>query len=99
MVTSMLAQQTGVLLTYTQSASCPVDRSHELSTLLGAGTGELDSDVPSMERFARGGDWTKSTRPPCGWSFQSFQGFPGSPVVKTLSLHCKGHGFSAWLGN
>ena len=36
----------GVLLTHTQPASCPVDRSHELSILLGAGTGELDSGRP-----------------------------------------------------
>ena len=36
----------GVLLTHTQLASCPVDRSHELSTLLGADTGELDSGCP-----------------------------------------------------
>ena len=25
--------------------------------------------------------------------------FPGSPVVKTLSFHCKGHGFNSWTGN
>ena len=25
--------------------------------------------------------------------------FPGSPVVKTLSFHCRGHGFDPWSGN
>lgn len=25
--------------------------------------------------------------------------FPGSPVVRTLSLLCRGHGFNLWLGN
>ena len=25
--------------------------------------------------------------------------FPGSPVVKTLSFQCRGHGFNPWLGN
>ena len=25
--------------------------------------------------------------------------FPGGPVVKTLSFHCKGHGFHPWPGN
>ena len=25
--------------------------------------------------------------------------FPGGPVVKTLSLQCKGCGFDPWLGN
>ena len=25
--------------------------------------------------------------------------FPGSPVVKTLHFHCRGHGFDPWWGN
>ena len=25
--------------------------------------------------------------------------FPGSPVVRTLSFHCRGPGFYLWLGN
>ena len=25
--------------------------------------------------------------------------FPGGPVVKTLSFHCRGHRFDHWLGN
>ena len=25
--------------------------------------------------------------------------FPGSPVVKTPSFHCRGYGFDPWLGN
>ena len=25
--------------------------------------------------------------------------FPGSPVVRTLRFHCKGHGFDPWSGN
>ena len=25
--------------------------------------------------------------------------FPGSPVVKTLWFHIRGHGFDPWLGN
>ena len=25
--------------------------------------------------------------------------FPGSPVVKTLGFHRKGHRFNPWLGN
>ena len=25
--------------------------------------------------------------------------FPGGPVVKTLSFHCRGHGFNPCLGN
>ena len=25
--------------------------------------------------------------------------FPGSPVVRTLCFHCKGHGFNPWSGN
>ena len=25
--------------------------------------------------------------------------FLGGPVVKTLGFHCRGHGFSPWLGN
>ena len=25
--------------------------------------------------------------------------FPGSPVVKTLRFHCRGHGFDPWPGN
>ena len=28
-----------------------------------------------------------------------FRDSPGSPVVKTLCLHCKGHRFDPWLGN
>ena len=27
------------------------------------------------------------------------KGFPGGPVVKTLSFQCRGHGFDPWLGN
>ena len=25
--------------------------------------------------------------------------FSGSPVVRTLSFHCRGRGFDPWLGN
>ena len=28
-----------------------------------------------------------------------FRDFPGGPAVKTLSFHCRGHGFDPWSGN
>ena len=43
--------------------------------------------------------------PPAKISFQqivnvlTYWNFPGSPVVKTLSFHFRGHGFDPWLGN
>ena len=27
------------------------------------------------------------------------RGFPGSPMVKTVSSQCRGHGLDLWLGN
>ena len=29
----------------------------------------------------------------------SLGGFPGAPVLKTLSFQCKRHGFDLWSGN
>ena len=28
-----------------------------------------------------------------------FREFPGSPVVRTLCFHCRGHRFDPWSGN
>ena len=28
-----------------------------------------------------------------------FRDFPGSPVVRTLGFHCRGHRFHPWSGN
>ena len=28
-----------------------------------------------------------------------YEDFPGSPVVKTLHAHCRGHRFNPWWGN
>ena len=35
----------------------------------------------------------------CSWLQILSSHFPGGPVVKTLHFHCRGHGFSPWLGN
>ena len=30
---------------------------------------------------------------------ETFQHFPGGPVVKNPCFHCRGHGFDPWSGN